>query len=176
MEPSYPTTSPRGHREPPWSIHSTGPCPYPVALRRSMLSSPSPREGKREGEEGVADVEDVVEVTIVEEEDDDDSVEVIPMPESPPRRSAYKQTTRIRIGPWGRPTRILASRMSAGEASRESLETRSAVWPLPPPPPTSGAITTVERCLDHRKIPPPQMNRHHSRAPSRAESSAASPT
>jgi hypothetical protein len=40
--------------------------------------------GMREGEEGAADVEDVVEVTVVEEEDDDESIEVIPVPDSPP--------------------------------------------------------------------------------------------
>jgi hypothetical protein len=65
------------------------------------LSSPSLREGEREGEEGYADVEDVVEVADVEEEDDDEPVEFIPVLESPPRRSVYKQTTWIRIGPRG---------------------------------------------------------------------------
>jgi hypothetical protein len=54
------------------------------------LSSPSPREGEREGEEGVADVEDMVEVTVAEVEDDDEPIEVIPVPESPPRRLMYK--------------------------------------------------------------------------------------
>jgi hypothetical protein len=51
-----------------------------------VLSSPSPREGERECEKGVADVEDVVEVTVAREEEDDELVEVIPVPESPPRR------------------------------------------------------------------------------------------
>jgi hypothetical protein len=86
MEPSDPATSPRDHREPPCAIHSMGPCPYPIALRRLVLSSPSPREGERECEKGVADVEDVVEVTVAREEEDDELVEVIPVPESPPRR------------------------------------------------------------------------------------------
>jgi hypothetical protein len=43
----------------------------------------------------------VVEVTVAKEEDDDEPVEVIPVPESPPRRPAYKQTTRIKISPRG---------------------------------------------------------------------------
>jgi hypothetical protein len=60
--------------------------PYPITLRRSVLSSPS----LREGEEGVVDVEDVVEVVIAKEEDDDEPIEVIPMLESPPRRPTYK--------------------------------------------------------------------------------------
>jgi hypothetical protein len=77
--------------------------------------------GMREGEEGVADVEgtvevavakeddvvkvvvaeedDVVEVAIAEEEDDDGPVEIITVPDSPPTRSAYKQTARIWISP-----------------------------------------------------------------------------
>jgi hypothetical protein len=95
MEPSDPATSPRGRQEPPYAIHRMGPCPYPVALRWSVLSSPSPREGEREGEEGVVDVENVVEVTVVEEEDDDEPVEVILVPESPLRRQAYKQMAQI---------------------------------------------------------------------------------
>jgi hypothetical protein len=41
----------------------------------------------REGEEGISDEDNVVEVTVVEEED-----------------TAYKQTTWIWIGPRGRPT------------------------------------------------------------------------
>jgi hypothetical protein len=49
-----------------------------------MLSS----LGMREGEEGVVDVEDVVEVTVAEEEVDDKWVEVISVPDSPPTRSA----------------------------------------------------------------------------------------
>jgi hypothetical protein len=90
MEPSDSTTSPRSHREPHCAIHNLGPCPYPGALRRSVLSSSSPREG----EEGVAVVEGVVEVAVADEEDDDDEpVKVILVPDSPPR-PAYKQTHR----------------------------------------------------------------------------------
>jgi hypothetical protein len=100
-----------------------GSCPYPVVLRQSLLSSLSPREGDREGEEGVADVEDVVEVAVVEEEDDDEPVEVIPVHESPPRWPVYKQMTRIQIGPQGRPTETIASRTDAREACRDSPET-----------------------------------------------------
>jgi hypothetical protein len=147
IEPSDPTTSPWGHREPFCAIHDLGPCPYPVALRRSVLSSLSLREGEREGEERVVDVEGVVEVTAVEEEDDDESVEVILMPESPPRRPAYKQTARIRIGPWGRPTGTLASWTGARETDQISPKTGSEVWPLPPPPPLGGVVRT--------KPPPP---------------------
>jgi hypothetical protein len=66
-----------------------------------VLSSPSSREGEVEGEEGVAVAEGVIEVVVTEEDDDDESVEVIPVPESPPRRPAYKQTTRIKISPRG---------------------------------------------------------------------------
>jgi hypothetical protein len=61
-----------------------------------MLSPSCPREG----EEGAADVEDVVEVTIAEEDDDDDKpVKVIPVLDSSPPRPAYKQMTWIWIGP-----------------------------------------------------------------------------
>jgi hypothetical protein len=66
-----------------------------------VLSSPSLREGEREGEEGYTDVEDVVEVTDAEEEDDDEPVEFKLVLESPPRRSVYKQTAWIHIGPRG---------------------------------------------------------------------------
>jgi hypothetical protein len=55
-----------------------------------VLSSLSPREGEREGEEGVTDVEDVVEVAVVEEDDDDEPIKVIPVPESLPRGPVYK--------------------------------------------------------------------------------------
>jgi hypothetical protein len=55
-----------------------------------VLSSLNLREGEREGEEGVTDVEDVVDVIVAEEDDGDELVEVILVPESPPRRSAYK--------------------------------------------------------------------------------------
>jgi hypothetical protein len=114
----------------------------------------------REGEEGVINVEDMVEVTIVEEddvvevvvieeEDDDDPVEVILVTDPSPPQPAYKQTTWIQIGPRGRPTGTLAPWTGAREASRISPEVRSEVWPLPPPPPPSGPITTAERRLDH---------------------------
>jgi hypothetical protein len=68
-----------------------------------VFSSPSLREGAKEGEEGVAAVVGVVEFTIVvaEEDDDDEPVKVKPVPESPPRRLVYKQASRIRIGPRG---------------------------------------------------------------------------
>jgi hypothetical protein len=66
-------------------------CPYPVAQRQPVFSSP----GKGEGEEGVAGGEDMVAVAVVEEEDDDEPVEVIPMPDSTPPRPAYKQMARI---------------------------------------------------------------------------------
>jgi hypothetical protein len=78
-----------------------GSCPYPIAQRQLVFSSPS----KGEGEEGVAGEEDMVEVAIASEEDDvvvvavankdDVSVEVIPVPDSTPPRPAYKQTARI---------------------------------------------------------------------------------
>jgi hypothetical protein len=148
MEPSDTTTSPRGHREPPCAIHGSGPCPYPVALRRSVLSSPSLREGGEEGEEGVAAAEGVNEVAVAVEDDDDDLVEVIPVPASP-ARSTYKQMTRIRIGPRGRPTGTLASRTGAREVGRISPKIGSEVWPLPPPPPPNVAMTPSP--------PPPQQ-------------------
>jgi hypothetical protein len=111
------------------------------------LSSPSPREG----EEGVADVEGVVEVAAAEEEDDDDNeqVEVIPVPASLPRRPAYKQTARIRINPRGRPIGTLALRTGAREADWISPVTRSEVWPPPPPPPPGGAV--------RNELPPPPL-------------------
>jgi hypothetical protein len=89
MEPSDPATSPWGRWETPCTIHSMGPCPYPVTQRQLMLSSP----GMREGEEGVADEDDVVVVTVAIK--DDDPVEVMPVPDSTPPRPAYKQMTRI---------------------------------------------------------------------------------
>jgi hypothetical protein len=108
MEPSYLTTSLRRHWEMPYAIHGMGSCPYSVVQRQQVLSS----LGMREGEEGVANVEDVVdvvvaeeddvvEVTVAEEEDDDGPIKVIPVPNSPPTQSAYKQTSLARIGPWG---------------------------------------------------------------------------
>jgi hypothetical protein len=110
-----------------------------------VLSSPSPREG----EEGVADVEGVVEVTAVEEEDDDELVEVTLVPESPPRRPTYKHTSRIQISPWGQLTGTQAARTGARETGQISPETGSEVWPLPPPPPPGGAVRT--------EPPPPQL-------------------
>jgi hypothetical protein len=97
MEPSDLGTSLRSHWELSCAIHGMGPCPYPVAQRQPVLSS----SGMREGEEGVVDADDVVEVTIVEEEDDDEPVKVIPVPDPTPPRPAYKQSVRIRIGPRG---------------------------------------------------------------------------
>jgi hypothetical protein len=115
-----------------------------------VLSTP----GMREGEEGVSDVEDVVkvavteeddmvEVAIVEEEDDNDPVEVIPVIDPSPPRPAYKQTSRIQIGPQGQPT-------GAREAVQISPETGSEVWP-PPPPPSSSASITAMTPSHHRK-------------------------
>jgi hypothetical protein len=144
MEPSDPADSPWGHWETPCAIHGMGPCPYPVAQRQPVLSSP----GMREGEEGVTDEDVVVEVIVAEEEDDDEPIEVIPVPDSTPPRSAYKQTVRIRIGPWGRPTETLALRTGAGEAGRISPEIGSEVW-LPPPPPPPG------RAVRNEQSPPP---------------------
>jgi hypothetical protein len=144
MEPSDPATSPRSRQEPPCAIHSMGPCLYLVVQRQPVLSSP----GMREGEEGVADADDVVEVTIAEEEEDDEPVEVILVPDPTPPRLAYKQTTQIRIGPWGRPTRTLALRTGAREVDQISSETRSEVW-LPPPPSPPG------RAVCNEPPPPP---------------------
>jgi hypothetical protein len=76
-----------------------GPCPYPVMLRRSVLSSLSPREGEREGEEGATDVEDVVKVAFAEEEDNNEPVKVIPVPESPQRRLTYKKSSHNGVDP-----------------------------------------------------------------------------
>jgi hypothetical protein len=90
MEPSNLATSLRSHRELPCTIHGLGLSPYPVVPRRMVLSSLNLREGEREGEEGVTNVEDVVDVIVAEEDDGDELVEVILVPESPPRRSAYK--------------------------------------------------------------------------------------
>jgi hypothetical protein len=101
------------------------------------LSSLSPREG----EEGVAAAEGVVEVVVAEEDDDDESIKVIPVPTSPPRL-AYKKMTQIWIDPRGLPTGTLAPRTGAREAGRISPQTRSEVWPPPlPPPPLIVAMT-----------------------------------
>jgi hypothetical protein len=137
MEPSDPTDPPWGHWEMPYAIQSMGSCPYPVAQRQPVLSSP----GMREGEEGLDDEDDVVDVAVAEE--DNEPIEVIPVPDSTPPQQAYKQTAQIRIGPRGRPTKTLALRMSAREASLNSPETISVVWPPPPPPPPSRPVTTA---------------------------------
>jgi hypothetical protein len=113
-----------------------------------MLSSPSPREGERQGEEWVADLEDVVEVAVVEEDDGDEPIEVIPVPEPPPRRLVHKKMAWIWISPRGRPTGTLAPWTGAREADRVSSETRSVVWPPPPPSPPRGTDSTVT-------LPPP---------------------
>jgi hypothetical protein len=186
MEPSGPVASPWGHREPPCVVHGTGMCPYPVAQWQPMFSSPGDREGeeviKEEDEAAGEEEDDVVVIAIIDK--DDESVEVISVPESTPPRSSYKQMTRIRIGPCGRPTRTLASREGAREAGSDSPEAGSAVWPPPPPPPPSEPVTTTPhhrraatqapRC--HHKIPTSPMSNHHSGAPSRAKSFTASPT
>jgi hypothetical protein len=158
MEPSDPTTSPRSCQEPPYAIHSMGPCLYPVVQRQPVLSSP----GMREGEEGVADADDVVKVTIAEEEDDDEPVEVILVPDPTPPQLEYKQTAQIRIGPRGRPTRTLALRTDAREVDQISSETRSEVW-LPPPPSPPGRAVCNEPPpppLTVSMTPPPLQQEH----------------
>jgi hypothetical protein len=92
MEPSELTIFPRDHWELPCAIHGSGPCSYPVAVKSSVLSSLSSREGREEGEEGFAIAEGVDEVATVVE-DNDESVKVIPLAKSPPR-SVYKQRHR----------------------------------------------------------------------------------
>jgi hypothetical protein len=74
-----------------------GLCPYLVAQRQPVFSSP----GEGEGEEGITKEEedDMVMVVIVDK--DDEPIEVIPVPESTPLRPPYKQTTRIQISPQG---------------------------------------------------------------------------
>jgi hypothetical protein len=165
LDPPDTATSPRGHRETPCAIHGSGSCPYPVAQWSSVLSSPSPREG----EEGVADVEGVVEVAVAEEEDDDDNeqVEVISVPASLPRRPAYKQTPRIRINPRGRPIRTLALRTGAREADWISPATRSEVWPPPPPPPPGGAVRNEPPPPPPTVVmtPPPPLHQQHTTLP-----------
>jgi hypothetical protein len=71
-----------------------GPCPYSIAQRQLVFTSPSEGEG-----EGVAEEEedDVIMVAVVDK--DDEPVKVIPVPESTPLRPSYKQTTRIQISP-----------------------------------------------------------------------------
>jgi hypothetical protein len=104
MEPSDPATPLRGLREPPCIIHGWGPCPYPVVMRQTELSSPSPIEG---GEE----------VTIAKGEEEEDPVEVILVLNSPLRLTPTRMA-RIQVGTQGRPTRILAPRSRASEADR----------------------------------------------------------
>jgi hypothetical protein len=104
----------------------------------------------REGEEGVADEDDVVEVIVAEEEDDGEPVKVILVPDSTPPRPAYKQMARIWIGSRGRLTRTLALRTGAGEADQISSEIGSEVWPPPPPPPPGRAV-----CNEPPPPPPP---------------------
>jgi hypothetical protein len=163
----------------------------------------------RDGEEGITDEDDVVEVAVVEE--DDELIKVIPVLDSTPPRQAYKQMARIWISPRGQPTGTLAPRMSARESNLDSPDIGSAVWPpppprgrptrtlaprtsameagpdspktgsavWPPPPSPSGPVTTAppQPSSDAPSTtPPPQVNNHHYGAPSRAESSAASPT
>jgi hypothetical protein len=148
--------------------------------------------GEGEGEEvveeeedeatGEEDEDDVVVVAIIDK--DDEPVEVIPVPESTPPRSLYKQTTRIRIGPRDQPTRTLALREGATQAGRTPQR-----LDLPcghrchhrlradrsPPCPHHHRAMTQEPCR-HHKIPPPPASNHHSGAPSGVESFTASPT
>jgi hypothetical protein len=75
-----------------------GSCPYPVTQWQPVSSSPGKGGGEEEvtGEEEEVTEEkedDVVIVAVVDK--DDEPVEVIPVSESPPPRSPYKQTTRI---------------------------------------------------------------------------------
>jgi hypothetical protein len=148
MEPSDLADSSWGRREPPCAIRGMGPCPYPIAQRQPVFTSPGEGEGVTEEEE-----DDMVVVAVVDK--DDEPVEVIPVPESMPPRPVYKQTAWIRIGPWGRPIGTLAPRMDARETSPNSYETESGMWPPPPsgpvttvpPPPSSGTSNTA---------PPPQ--------------------
>jgi hypothetical protein len=172
MEPLDPAISLRGRQEPPCAIHGLGPCPHPVALRRSVLSSLSPREGGEEGEEGVTTLEGVDEVAVVMEDDDDEPVKVIPVPESPPRPK-YKQTARIQIGPRGRPIETLEPQTGASEASWVSPETGSEVWPPPAPPPMSGTVRTesppplptIAMTPPPPPPPPPPLHQEHTTPP-----------
>jgi hypothetical protein len=160
MEPSDPADSPWSRREPPCVIHGMGLRPYSVTQWQLVSSSP----GKGRGEEEVAKEEDDVVIAVVIDKDDE-PIEVISVPESMPPRSTYKQTTRIRIDPRGRPTRTLASREGAREAGPDSLEVGSVVWPLPPPPPLRGLATTM---------PPPPSSGNSSIAPPPQDLAAAS--
>jgi hypothetical protein len=127
MEPSDPAASPWGRWEPPCAVHGTGPCPYPVAQWQPVFSSPGEGEGEEEvieeeeDEAAEEEEDDVVVVAVIDK--DDEPVEIIPVPESMPSRSPYKQTVRIRISPRGRPTGTLAPRNGARETEWFSSET-----------------------------------------------------
>jgi hypothetical protein len=155
MEPSDPAISLRCHREPRCAIHGSGPCPYSVALRRSVLSSPSPREGGEEGKEGVTAAKGGEGIAAAMEEDDDQPVKVISVPESSPM-PAYKHMTWIQIGPRGRPIGILAPRTGAREVGRVSPEIGSEVWLPPPPPPPTITMTP---------LPPPPLQQENNTLP-----------
>jgi hypothetical protein len=120
-----------------------------------MFSSP----GMGEGEEGVAIAEGVAEVDVAEEHDvvvvavtnkDDEPVEVIPLPDSPSPQLAYKQMTRIQIGPRGRPTGTIAQRMEVREASPVSSEIGSVAATNSKRTGHHRATTTVEQRPKHR--------------------------
>jgi hypothetical protein len=103
-----------------------------VAQWQPVFPSPGDGEGEEEVIEeeedeatGEEEEDDVVVITVIDK--DDEPVEVIPITESMPPRSSYKQTTQIRIGPWGQPTGTIAPREGAREAGSDYLEARSAV-------------------------------------------------
>jgi hypothetical protein len=121
MEPLDLTDSPWGRQEPSCAIHGTGPCPYPVTQWQPVSSSPGRGGGEEEVTAEEEEENDMVAVTVVDK--DDELVEVIPVPESTPPRSPYKQTARIRIGPRGRPTGTLAPREGAREPMTRDLFT-----------------------------------------------------
>jgi hypothetical protein len=64
----------------------------------------------------------------------------------------------------GQPTGTLAPREGAREAGMDSPEAGSVVWPLPPPPPLSGLVTTT---------PPPPLSGDSSTAPPPQDPAAA---
>jgi hypothetical protein len=144
--------------------HGLGMCPYPVALRQTVLSSLSSREGGEEGEEGVATTGGEDGVAAAVEDDDNEPVKVILVLESPPRM-VYKQTAWIRIGRRGRRTRTLEPRFGAREAGHGSPETGSEVWPPPPPPPSSVIRITT--------MPPPPSSGASSTTPPPQDPTAA---
>jgi hypothetical protein len=143
MAPSDPVVSPWGRQQPPCTVHGMGPCPYPVVQWQLVFSSLGDGEGEEEDDQATGEEEedDVVVVTVVDK--DDEPIKVIPVPESTPPRSPYKQMARIHIGPRGQPTRTLSPREGAREAGPDSLEAGSTMWPPPPPPPPSGPVTTT---------------------------------